>query len=215
MFRVTSVPWPEAEQLLWRTAFRVFASRRALASLLLALERRRIAHPKVKDYANFQVGLQQGFTTGGMGSGRHFAQQRSSRPNVRFGSKADIATRLTNVRFAPESGHRKEARFSANQGRAGGASGDPADGAVGQFTRVKWVREGTAGSQSKIWPHWRRLVFSISSAQSLGLKPHPSSRPGSPPACTGPRTRSRRLPSAAAREGRPVRTSPRNPRTFH
>jgi len=50
VFRVTSVSWPEAEQLLWRTAFRVFAERlRALASLLLALERRRIAHPKAKD----------------------------------------------------------------------------------------------------------------------------------------------------------------------
>jgi hypothetical protein len=35
--------------------------------LLVALERRRIAHPKAKDYANFQVGLQQGFTTGEMG----------------------------------------------------------------------------------------------------------------------------------------------------
>src|SRR6516165_11587920 len=45
--RTTSVSWPEAEELLWRTAFRVFALRlRALGSLLLALERRRIAHPK-------------------------------------------------------------------------------------------------------------------------------------------------------------------------
>jgi len=33
---------------------------------------------------------QQGFTTGGMGSERHFAWQQSSEPNVRFGSKADI-----------------------------------------------------------------------------------------------------------------------------
>ena len=67
MFRATSVSWPEAEELLWRTAFRVFALRhRALASLLLALERRRIAHP-AKDYANFQVGLQQGFAPGEMG----------------------------------------------------------------------------------------------------------------------------------------------------
>src|SRR6516164_696573 len=45
--RTTSVSWPEAEELLWRTAFRVFALRlRPVATLLLALERRRIAHPK-------------------------------------------------------------------------------------------------------------------------------------------------------------------------
>src|SRR5262249_41725723 len=40
--------------------------RRALVGLLLALERRRIAHPKAQDYANFQSALQQGFTTGEM-----------------------------------------------------------------------------------------------------------------------------------------------------
>src|SRR5262252_10729438 len=75
--RTTSVSWPEAEQLLWRTAFRVFASRlRALASLLLALERRRIAHSKARDYANFQVRLQQGFATGEMGSDCHFAARQ-------------------------------------------------------------------------------------------------------------------------------------------
>ena len=106
MFRVTSVSWPEAEQLLWRTAFRVFASRlRALASLLLALERRRIAHPKAKDYANFQVRLQQGFTIGEMGSDCHFAARQSWGPNVRFGSKADIEACLRDVRFTPKSGH--------------------------------------------------------------------------------------------------------------
>src|SRR5262249_25922774 len=45
--RATWVSWPEAEELLWRTTLRVFALRlRALVSLLLALERRRIAHPK-------------------------------------------------------------------------------------------------------------------------------------------------------------------------
>src|SRR6516225_7932183 len=43
----TSVSWPEADELLWRTAFGAFALRlRVLASLLLTLERRRIAHPK-------------------------------------------------------------------------------------------------------------------------------------------------------------------------
>ena len=45
--RRPSVSWPEADELLWRTAFGAFALRLpALASLLLALERRRIAHPK-------------------------------------------------------------------------------------------------------------------------------------------------------------------------
>jgi hypothetical protein len=34
--------------------------------LLLARERRRIAHPKAQDYADFQVGLQQGFALGEM-----------------------------------------------------------------------------------------------------------------------------------------------------
>jgi hypothetical protein len=51
---------------------------RALASLLLALERRRIAPiPKVLDFADFQSGLQQGFVTGGMGFNDQFALQKS------------------------------------------------------------------------------------------------------------------------------------------
>src|SRR4029077_4240847 len=55
--RATSVSSPEADELLWRTVFRVFALRlRALATLLLALERRRIAHPR-QDYADFQSGI--------------------------------------------------------------------------------------------------------------------------------------------------------------
>jgi hypothetical protein len=37
--------------------------------------------------------------SGEMGSDRHFAQQQSSRPNVRFWHKADITTRSINVRF--------------------------------------------------------------------------------------------------------------------
>src|SRR5215471_6939567 len=45
--RTTSVCWSEADVLLWRTAFGAFALRLcALVGLLLALERRRIAHPK-------------------------------------------------------------------------------------------------------------------------------------------------------------------------
>jgi hypothetical protein len=40
-----------------------------------------------------------------MGFDGHFAQQQSLRPNVRFGSKADIQRRLSDVRFTLESGH--------------------------------------------------------------------------------------------------------------
>jgi hypothetical protein len=47
---------------------RVFALRlRALASLLPALERRRIASLKAQDHADFQSGLQQGFALGETG----------------------------------------------------------------------------------------------------------------------------------------------------
>jgi hypothetical protein len=49
--------------------------------------------------------LQQGFTPDGMGSEHHFAWQQTSRSNVRFGSKADIEVRLSDVRFTPKSGH--------------------------------------------------------------------------------------------------------------
>src|SRR5262249_52016052 len=64
MSRTTSVSWPEAAELRWRPAFRGFALRvRALAPVLLALERRRIAHPKAQDYADFRARLQQGFAT--------------------------------------------------------------------------------------------------------------------------------------------------------
>src|SRR5262249_38117706 len=64
---------------------------RALASLLPALERRRMAYPKGQDYADFQRGLQQGFATGEMGPNRHFAWQQCPGPNVHFGSITDIA----------------------------------------------------------------------------------------------------------------------------
>ena len=71
--------------------FRVFAlRRRALGSLLLALERRRITHPKAQDYANFQSALHQGFATGEMGLRGQFALPKSGAADVRFGSKADI-----------------------------------------------------------------------------------------------------------------------------
>jgi len=39
-----------------------------IVALPPALERRRIAHPKAQDYADFQRGLQQRFATGEMGT---------------------------------------------------------------------------------------------------------------------------------------------------
>jgi len=56
--------------------FGIALRRRALASLLLALERRRIAHPKAQDYAGIKVGLQQGFAARGMGFNDRFALQK-------------------------------------------------------------------------------------------------------------------------------------------
>jgi hypothetical protein len=50
--------------------------------------------------------LQQGFATGEMGFNSHFAQQQFMRPDVRFGSEADIQSKKGDVRFTPESGHR-------------------------------------------------------------------------------------------------------------
>ena len=44
---------------------------RALGSLLLALERRRIAHPTLRTTQIFKVGLQQGFEAGEIGFGRN------------------------------------------------------------------------------------------------------------------------------------------------
>src|SRR5262249_1648780 len=70
--------------------------------------RRRIAAPKAQGLCGPCYGvsqLQQGFTTGGMGSDRHFAQQQSPGPNVRYGSQADILEGLCDVRFTPKSGH--------------------------------------------------------------------------------------------------------------
>jgi hypothetical protein len=49
---------------------------RALANLLLARERRRIAHPKAQGYAGIKVGLQQGYSTGEMGFNDKFALQK-------------------------------------------------------------------------------------------------------------------------------------------
>jgi hypothetical protein len=59
--------------------------------------------------------LQQGFTTGGIGSDRHFAGQQLSGPNVRFGSKADIDVGPLNVRFTLKSGHRNWPHYESAQ----------------------------------------------------------------------------------------------------
>ena len=71
--------------------------------------RRRIACPKGPGLCDAPKRLQQGFSTGEMGSERRFAWQQSRRSNVRFGSKADIAPYGTHVRFTPKSGHRNSA----------------------------------------------------------------------------------------------------------
>jgi len=70
-----------------------------------ALERRRIGHPKLRNYADLQVGLQQGFATGEMGLRVSFPRLQSWPTHVGFGSKADIEARLSDVRFTPKSGH--------------------------------------------------------------------------------------------------------------
>src|SRR6516164_727906 len=55
--RTNSVSRLATEELLWRATFRVFALRlRPLAILLLALERRRIAHPKGLGLRRFSKG---------------------------------------------------------------------------------------------------------------------------------------------------------------
>jgi hypothetical protein len=63
---------PAVEELLRCDAgaeprFGIALRRCALALLLIALERRRMAYPKAQDYAVFKVALQQRFATGEMG----------------------------------------------------------------------------------------------------------------------------------------------------
>jgi hypothetical protein len=50
--------------------------------------------------------LQQGFATGGMGLEVSLHGSNPGPLNVRFGSKADIASGSRHVRFTPKSGHR-------------------------------------------------------------------------------------------------------------
>ena len=59
-----------------------------------------------------------------MGTDSHFAAQELCLGDVAYGSLADMATALPNVRFTPESGHSRarspQARFCAVNGRARG-----------------------------------------------------------------------------------------------
>jgi hypothetical protein len=91
--RATSVSWLSTEEPPWRTAFRVFALwPRALASLLLAMERRRIAPiPRLRTTPIIKTRLQQGFAACEMGFRAQFAQQQSFAAHVRFGSFATDA----------------------------------------------------------------------------------------------------------------------------
>jgi hypothetical protein len=77
-------------ELLWRTAFRVSALRlRALASLLLVLERRRIARPKARDHANFQSDITAVICRRRNGVQGEFALQKSRKPDISDGSKSE------------------------------------------------------------------------------------------------------------------------------
>jgi hypothetical protein len=71
------------------------------------------------------MGLQQGFTTGEMGSDRYFAWQQPSGPNVRFGSKADIGTCPRDVRFTvPKADIQGQKRTHALQQSTSAASSE-------------------------------------------------------------------------------------------
>jgi hypothetical protein len=84
--------------------------------------------------------------TGGMGSDRHFAWQRSSGPNVRFGSKADIALGRRHVRFTPKSGHCSasiDVRYSPES--AGGLTLLAPSSDTAPDSRFQTVTEGSYG----------------------------------------------------------------------
>jgi hypothetical protein len=77
--RAISAPCPSSEELPRVTGavrrFDALALRLpAFAGLLLALERRRIAHPKLRTTPIFKVRLHQGFAAGEMGFNDKFAQ---------------------------------------------------------------------------------------------------------------------------------------------
>src|SRR6516165_7064296 len=78
-------------------------------AITLMKSRRRIAFTKAGTTPN-RTRLQQGFTTGGMGSEHHFVRQQSSGPNVRFVPKADIRSGLE-VDGAQHIGRRQRTRW--------------------------------------------------------------------------------------------------------
>src|SRR5215469_13870249 len=83
--RASSVSWPTDSGALRRFGVTALC-RRALASLLLALERRRMAYPKAQDYADFQRALHQSFATCEMVFSDQIAPAKNPEP-----AKADIA----------------------------------------------------------------------------------------------------------------------------
>jgi hypothetical protein len=79
------------EELLWRTAFRVFALRLgAVATLLLALERRRIAHPKAGLHRFSKCDYSRDLHSAKWGLAVNLRGSNSKSADVRSGSKADI-----------------------------------------------------------------------------------------------------------------------------
>jgi hypothetical protein len=76
----------------------------ALASLLLALERRRIAIPRLRT-TPIQTDYIRDLRPAEWGSEVRLHGSNPKPPHVRFGSEADMEARPINVCFAPESGH--------------------------------------------------------------------------------------------------------------
>jgi hypothetical protein len=67
--------------------------------------------------------LQQGFAASGMGFKGQFAWQEAQAAHVRFGSLADIADALPNVRFTPNSGHHRPDSSCPLSAKSGHSSG--------------------------------------------------------------------------------------------
>jgi len=65
--------------------------------MLLALERRRIVHPKAQDYADFQNEITAGICDRRNGGQRSFCAAAISKAHVRSGSKRDMRTRSSDV----------------------------------------------------------------------------------------------------------------------
>jgi hypothetical protein len=78
----------------------------------------------------------------------HFAKQQFSEAHVRFGSEADIKTRLRDVRFAPESGHGARAK----KGKLGDAYFEVASGSIPLFLIVSEALAEARNSISRLEP---------------------------------------------------------------